>query len=231
MKKVKNPLTVIGLFAGIAEVAGTVVLPFVNGNLQIIFIWYIIGFPVFLVLLFFVTLNKNPRVLYAPSDFRDEENIIKLLSEASDALTDTIDENPNIEISLRPVENFIEKVAINKIENDVITNVKSNSEMNEMPLATTVYLLCDGHIYRLVNNVNIIGKSKKSDICIDSPVVSRKHCLIYKEDNTYHIKDLESCNGTYVNGKRVFDNFELHNKDMIQIADCKLQFISANIEQ
>ena len=33
-KKISNPLTIIGLFAGIPEVAGTVVLPFVSDSLQ-----------------------------------------------------------------------------------------------------------------------------------------------------------------------------------------------------
>ena len=43
MKKISNPLTIIGLFAGIAEVAGTVVLPFVSLELQKFFIWYVMG--------------------------------------------------------------------------------------------------------------------------------------------------------------------------------------------
>ncbi len=43
----------------IAEVAGTVVLPLVSGDLQRIFIWYVIGLPILLVVLFFITLNFN----------------------------------------------------------------------------------------------------------------------------------------------------------------------------
>lgn len=72
--KISNPLTIIGIFAGLAEVAGTVVLPFVDGDLQKIFIWYVIGFPVMLVVLFFVTLNWNHKVLYAPSDFKEDKS-------------------------------------------------------------------------------------------------------------------------------------------------------------
>ena len=62
----------MGLFAGVSEVAGTVVLPRLGTNLQGIFIWFVILFPVLLVLAFFLTLNFNPRCLYAPSDYRDE---------------------------------------------------------------------------------------------------------------------------------------------------------------
>jgi cytochrome oxidase assembly protein ShyY1 len=62
MKKISNPLTIIGMFAGIAEVSGTVVLPFIDRSLQYLFIWYVMGFPVFLVAVFFLTMNYNPNV-------------------------------------------------------------------------------------------------------------------------------------------------------------------------
>lgn len=75
---VKNPLTVIAIFAGIAEVSGTVVLPFVEKENQIIFIWFLMIFPIMLVIAFFLTLNFNHRVLYAPSDYKDEDNFLKL---------------------------------------------------------------------------------------------------------------------------------------------------------
>jgi len=83
LKKISNPLTVIGLFAGIAEVAGTIVLPFVSESLQMVFIFYVMFFPVLLVIAFFITLNKNPNVLYAPSDFREEANFMALMQQAN----------------------------------------------------------------------------------------------------------------------------------------------------
>jgi len=75
---IKNPLTIIAIFAGIAEVSGTVVLPFISEENQELFIYFLICFPSILVLLFFVTLNFNNKVLYAPSDFKDETNYIKV---------------------------------------------------------------------------------------------------------------------------------------------------------
>jgi len=75
--KIKNPLTIIAIFAGIAEVSGTTVLPFVVENNQIIFIYFLISFPALLVILFFLTLNFNNKVLYAPSDYKNEENFMK----------------------------------------------------------------------------------------------------------------------------------------------------------
>jgi len=80
---VKNPLTVISVFAGLAEIAGTLVLPFVSENNQVVYIWFLMLFPALLVVLFFLTLNFNPKVLYAPSDFSDEKNYMDLFRPTS----------------------------------------------------------------------------------------------------------------------------------------------------
>jgi hypothetical protein len=79
IKAVGNPLGIIGIFAALAEVAGTIALATMDKEIQQLFVWFVMGFPVLLVILFFLTLNFNPRVLYAPKDFRNEENFINLL--------------------------------------------------------------------------------------------------------------------------------------------------------
>lgn len=80
---VKNPLTVIAIFAGTAEISGTAVLPLLETNSQSVYIWFLMLFPFTLIALFFITLNWNHRVLYAPSDFKDEDNFINILQKAT----------------------------------------------------------------------------------------------------------------------------------------------------
>ena len=80
-KKITNPLTVIGLFAGLSEAAITTVTALSNSEVQGTFIWFVIGFPVLLVLLFFYTLLKRSEVLYAPSDYKDEEHFLEAMKE------------------------------------------------------------------------------------------------------------------------------------------------------
>lgn len=80
---IKNPLTIIAMFAGIAEISGTVVLPFLDTASQGLFVWYLIVFPSLLVIAFFATLNFNHKVLYAPSDYKNEENFLRSLPKAS----------------------------------------------------------------------------------------------------------------------------------------------------
>lgn len=70
---IKNPLTVIAMFAGLAEVSGTVVLPFLEQNTQYTYVWFLMAFPCLLVTAFFGTLLLKHHVLYAPSDFKDEQ--------------------------------------------------------------------------------------------------------------------------------------------------------------
>jgi hypothetical protein len=78
---VKNPLTIIAIFAGIAEISGTAVLPFINPELQFIFIWYVIFFPILLNILFFITANFNHHALFGPTDYRDDKYFVQLQKE------------------------------------------------------------------------------------------------------------------------------------------------------
>lgn len=80
---IRNPLTIIAIFAGIAEISGTVILPFVEPANQASYIEFLKYFPTLLVFLFFLTLNFNHRVLYAPSDYKDENNFFKRMALAS----------------------------------------------------------------------------------------------------------------------------------------------------
>lgn len=74
---VKNPLSVIAIFAGVAEISGTGVLPFIATENQWLYIWFLMFFPFTLVLLFFATLNWNHKVLYAPSDYKSDESFLE----------------------------------------------------------------------------------------------------------------------------------------------------------
>ncbi|HEX8286421.1 MAG TPA: hypothetical protein VF556_00380 [Pyrinomonadaceae bacterium] len=75
-KTINNPLTLFAIFAGISEISSTCAIGLVSNELQYIFIWFVIGFPILLLLLFFIILILKPRVLYSPSDFKDERNFL-----------------------------------------------------------------------------------------------------------------------------------------------------------
>lgn len=75
----------------------------------------------------------------------------------------------------------------------------------ESPLKSYVLELHDlkrpGNIYRVnVNNSIKIGRKHECDICIDNATLSGIHCEIYLRNGKMYIRDLNSTNGTYLNG-------------------------------
>lgn len=79
IKAISNPLTIIAIFAALAEINATVSIGLVDKELQETFIWFVILFPTLLIILFFVTLNFNTKVIYAPSDYKDDTSFHKML--------------------------------------------------------------------------------------------------------------------------------------------------------
>jgi predicted amino acid-binding ACT domain protein len=82
-KHIKNPLTLISIFAGAAELSGVAILPLIENPNQWLYILFLIFFPTFIIILFFATLNFNHKVLYAPSDYKDENNFVNPFGRAT----------------------------------------------------------------------------------------------------------------------------------------------------
>jgi len=77
-----------------------------------------------------------------------------------------------------------------------------------------------------------IGRSQENDIVINDAKVSRIHLqLVISDDGTYSVVDLNSANGTYVNGERISGEAKLKQNDEIRIGDTTipwLDYISTN---
>ena len=69
-----------------------------------------------------------------------------------------------------------------------------------------------------------IGRDPTSAVAVIDPSVSRKHCLLRREDTRFQIKDLESRNGTLVNGVAVKDQWLRHG-DEIATGDSVFVFL------
>jgi predicted component of type VI protein secretion system len=63
----------------------------------------------------------------------------------------------------------------------------------------------------------IIGRRRNCGVRIKSSEVSRRHCLISKRDGYLAVEDLESVNGTYINGTRVVGKQLLRPGDHLEI--------------
>lgn len=52
-------------------------------------------------------------------------------------------------------------------------------------------------------NTKTIGRAPRADFIVDAPLVSRVHCRLSAGAAELEVVDLESTNGTFVNGQRV----------------------------
>ena len=74
--------------------------------------------------------------------------------------------------------------------------------------------------------VSVFGKSPTVDVNVDSPYISRRHFQIRCQDDVFFITDLDSTNGTFLNGERLTSQQErrLRDQDLIGMAGDQVLF-------
>lgn len=77
--------------------------------------------------------------------------------------------------------------------------------------------------YYLYKDSVTIGRAPENEISIENLAVSRRHAEILRENGSYVLEDLNSANGTFVNGVQV-TRTEIVDKDVISIGKHKLYF-------
>ena len=80
-----TPLGVIGLFAALAAIAGSIALPFIKEkDVQIKFVLgFLVPFPFAVLILFFATLYFKHAVFYVPNDFDTDDAFIRAIEVVS----------------------------------------------------------------------------------------------------------------------------------------------------
>ncbi len=86
----------------------------------------------------------------------------------------------------------------------------------------------EGTRYELTSDETLIGRNPTTNITLLDEGISREHTMIgFDEvDAEYVIEDLQSTNGTKVNGKRVRSATLTHG-DEIQIGQTRFKFLQA----
>ena len=84
----------------------------------------------------------------------------------------------------------------------------------------------EGMIFELVSAETLIGRNPTTDITLLDEGISREHAVILLDEDAggYNIEDLQSTNGTKVNGKRVRSAL-LSNGDVIELGRTRFEFI------
>jgi pSer/pThr/pTyr-binding forkhead associated (FHA) protein len=80
----------------------------------------------------------------------------------------------------------------------------------------------------LPGGVRTLGRATGADFSVDGALVSRVHCrLVALPDGELEVRDLESTNGTFVNGKRV-QTAVLQSGDRLQVGRVELIALRGN---
>lgn len=69
-----------------------------------------------------------------------------------------------------------------------------------------------------------IGRAPSNDLVLDHPLVSRHHAAVHIRKGRFYLIDLNSSNGTYVNGQRVARQTHLSPNSLIQICGYRFLF-------
>ena len=82
-----------------------------------------------------------------------------------------------------------------------------------------------GAEHELVGDETLIGRNPTTDVTLLDESASREHAIVVRDEETgsYTIEDLQSTNGTKVNGKRV-RSATLSDGDEIQVGHTRLRF-------
>lgn len=65
----------------------------------------------------------------------------------------------------------------------------------------------------------IVGRSSVCEVYIDDDNISRQHFVICDQDGAFYIQDLNSKNGTFVNGQKIMRSKKLENGDKIKFGN------------
>lgn len=106
---VRNPLSVIAMFVLLVEAIATVTLVNVVkvDHIAIPLVWFIVGFPTLIAILFFATLWWRHQFLYSPMEYRSDESFLSAMrklqqiearQEAADLNPQTADEAQSISV-------------------------------------------------------------------------------------------------------------------------------------
>ncbi len=70
-----------------------------------------------------------------------------------------------------------------------------------------------------------VGRSLSAHVRLDDPTVSRRHALVYRDEDGAKVLDDRSLNGVFLNGERI-DLSELEDGDAIAVGRFTLHFMS-----
>ncbi len=81
--------------------------------------------------------------------------------------------------------------------------------------------------FTLVPGIYVLGRGSEVDVRLDpgDQLVSRRHCLLTVGENQVEVEDLQSSNGTLVNGRRLSEPVTLSSGDILQLGGTRIEVL------
>lgn len=139
---------------------------------------------------------------------------------------ESIDDNilQELERSFEPDEKT-ELVHTNMPDDDGRTYMIWNNRNTYHIILTDIHSMAKTFQVPLERSVIVGRKQGMCDIVLDyEKSVSGKHCEISVRDGKFYIKDLQSANGTYVNGSKILADTEVFSGNIIKLGRLELKF-------
>jgi pSer/pThr/pTyr-binding forkhead associated (FHA) protein len=112
-------------------------------------------------------------------------------------------------------------------ELDALDRPLAEAGTGGVPLAPGRYLLAeqggDVRAIALTRQVTHLGRGFAATVQLEDPGVSRRHAIVVQRRGSVRILDDRSANGTWVNGRRVFEA-ELRDGDVIVLGRAVLVY-------
>ncbi|MDR3182763.1 MAG: SpoIIE family protein phosphatase [Planctomycetaceae bacterium] len=83
----------------------------------------------------------------------------------------------------------------------------------------------DRQTFELTQNSTRIGRSSACGVCLDHHGISRDHAVVTCDKGAHCISDLNSRNGTFVNGRQIHEPTRLRNGDLVRLCDIELVYV------
>jgi pSer/pThr/pTyr-binding forkhead associated (FHA) protein len=78
-------------------------------------------------------------------------------------------------------------------------------------------------VIELPSTVCVLGRDPNATVHLEEESVSKQHARLQCEHGRFIIEDLESSNGTFVNGRRIHAATEIHPGDLIRLGSVILK--------
>ncbi len=91
-------------------------------------------------------------------------------------------------------------------------------------MAFLITLGNDSTRFELKGANTVIGRHPECDVVVDAGAVSRYHAKVVRRDDGFYLEDLQSRNGTFLNGQMIAQPTKLNESDQIRICEVEFAF-------